>query len=505
MAAARPVWRPPAALWVLLGLAALVFVHEMQPARLEGHWRLLTPVAVLAGVLVLRRLWELPPAVTMCAAIVLTVFSGGWSQMGFGNLPLNRLLILAALLQVFLRSPGAAGLPPIRVRGVHLAMAATLLYAVASAAVAAELGKEVEYLLLIDVFGLTPFLIFLVAPVVFAGERERDWLLATLVGLGAYLGLTAVFESLGPHSLVFPSYVRHAEFESAIEVGAAAKAAGPFQAPVAMGFACFASAVAGVIALQRWRRPWPRRLAGAVTLLCLFGCLLTLERGVWIATVAGVLVAALATHSGRRWLLPGIALTAIALVGAFALSPQLQDRVSERATYQQSLWDRKNQTSTGIRMVEARPLLGFGFGRYDDESLEYFRQPADYPMSGYYHGVTIGAFDEVLPIHNTYLAYAVELGLVGLALWLVSLLWAVGGAALAPGPAALRPWKVGLLAIAAFFLVVSVVDPHTAPFPMVVLFAWAGLARGPDPEPLPGALPVPAGWRPVPTPASGAV
>lgn len=507
MAAARPVWRPPTVLWVLLGLAALLFVHEMQPARLEGHWRLVTPLAVLVGVLVLRRLWELPPAVTMCAAIALTVFSGGWSQMGFGNLPLNRLLVLAALLQVFLRSPGAAALPPIRVRGVHLAMAATLLYAVTSAAAAAELGNEVEYLLLIDVFGLTPFLIFLVAPVVFAGERERDWLLATLVGLGAYLGLTAVFEALGPHSLVFPSYIRHLEFESAVEVAAEAKAAGPFQAPVAMGFACFASAVAAVIALRRWQRPWPRRLAGAVALLCLFGCLLTLERGVWIATAAGVLVAALATQSGRRWLLPGIALGAIAITGAFALSPQLQQRVSERATYQQSLWDRKNQTATGLRMVEAEPLFGFGFGRYDDESLEYFRQSPDYPMSGYYHGVTIGAFTDVLPIHNTYLAYGVELGLVGLALWLVSLLWAVGGAVLAHGPPALRPWKVGLLAIAAFFLVVSVVDPHTAPFPMVVLFAWAGLARGADPEPLPEPLLVPGSWAPAPapTPTSGAV
>jgi putative inorganic carbon (HCO3(-)) transporter len=502
MAAARPTWRPPTILWVLLGLAALAVVHKLQPGKLEGHWMLITPVAVIAGVLAMRRLWELPPAVTLCIAVALTAFSGGWSQMGLGNLPLNRLFVLAALLQVLLRSPGSAHLPPIRLRGVHLLMALTLLYAVGSAAVAGTVGEEREYLLLIDVFGLTPFLLFMVAPVVFAGQRERDWLLATLVGLGAYLGLTAIFETLGPHALVFPTYIRHVSFEGFTEAASEAKAGGPFQSPTADGFACFVGAAAAMIALQRWQRLRARQLAGAVVFVCLFGCLLTLERGVWIATIAAVLVVALATQTGRRWLLPGAAIVAIAVAGAFALSPQLRERVSQRATYQQSLWDRKNQTAAGIRMVEARPLFGFGFGRYAEESVDYFRQPADYPMSGYYHGVTIGLPDEILPIHNTYLSYAVELGLVGLVLWLASLAWAVGEAVLAPGPASLRPWKLGLLAIAVFFLVVSFVDPHTAPFPMVVLFVWAGLARGVVPDALSARAPVPA-WPPYVAPAPG--
>jgi putative inorganic carbon (hco3(-)) transporter len=483
METARPTWRPPDLLWALLGLAALVVIHKLQPTKLEGHWLFITPLAVVLGVLAMRRLWELPPAVTMCAALALTVFSGGWSQMGFGNLPLNRLLVLAAILQVLLRSPGATTVPRIRLRGVHLLLAATLLYAIGSAVAAGTLGKERELLLLIDVFGLMPFLLFVIAPVVFAGEQERDWLLATLVGLGAYLGLTAIFESLGPHALVFPSYIRHVNLESVSE----AKAAGPFQSPTAEGFACFACAVAATIALGRWSRPRARRLAAAVALVCLFGCLLTLERGVWIAAVAGTVVAALTTPAGRRWLLPGIGLTALVVAGSLALSPQLSERVSTRATYQQSLWDRQNQTSAGLRMIQARPLFGFGFGRYESESVDYFRQSSEYPMTGYYHGVTIGVPDEILPLHNTYLSYAVELGLVGLVLWLACVLWAVGEGVFAPGPTSLRPWKVGLLAIAVFFLVVSFVDPHTAPFPMVVLFVWAGLARGVAPA-------VPAEW-----------
>jgi O-antigen ligase len=102
-------------------------------------------------------------------------------------------------------------------------------------------------------------------------------------------------------------------------------------------------------------------------------------------------------------------------------------------------------------------------------------------MSGYTHGITVGVPDPILPIHNTYLSYAVELGLVGVLLWLASIFWAIGGAILARGPASLHPWKLGLLAISVFFLVVCVVDPHTAPFPIVLMFVWAGAAAGAKP------------------------
>lgn len=497
MTLARKVWRPPWYAWALAGAGAIAFVYETKPTRLEGHWLLLTPLAITVGILVLRRLWELPPAVTMCAAIALTVFSGGWAQMGLGGMPLNRLLVLAALLQILLRAPGTAAMPRIRVGNLHLLMCATVLYAVASAATAGTLASEQSVLLTVDVFGITPFLLFLVSPAVFAGERERDMLLVTLVGLGAYLGLTAIFESLGPHVLVFPTYLRHVNLESLSE----AKAGGPFQSPTANGFACFACAIAAVMALSRWRSVSTRRLALLVAVVCLFGAFLTLERGVWIATVAAILVGALTTRKGRRWLLPGLALAALAVVAALALSPQLAQQTSSRATYQQSLWDRQNQTSAGLRMVSSRPLFGFGMSRYESESLDYFRQPSSYPMSGYYHGVTIGVHDPILPIHDTYLAYAVELGLIGLLLWLVCIGWAVGGAIFKPGPSTLRPWKLGLLPVAIFFLVVGFVDPHTAPFPVVLLFVWAGLARGTATAPAETRSQVP-GWIPMPSPES---
>lgn len=472
--ATRTVWRPPSYAWALVAIAALALLYKYQPTRLEGPWLAIGLVVVIVGVLVLRRLWELPPAVTMCAAIVLTAFSGGWSQIGLGGLPLNRLLVAVVLLQILLRAPGTARMPRIPLRSVHLLIGLTLLYALGSAAAASTIGSRDGFLQLFDVFGVVPFLLFLVAPAVFAGQRERDLLLATLVGLGAYLGMTAIFELLGPQNLIFPSYIRHAE----VETLGTMKAGGPFQSPTAMGFACFACAVAALIALRRWRHSGARGLALLVAVACVFGCFLTMERGVWIATVLATVATALATTTGRRWLAPGIAISAVALVGAFALSPTLSQSASERATYQQSVWDRQNQTAAGLRMVQAKPLFGFGLERYADDSVDYFRQPADYPMTGYRHGITIGVPDPILPIHNTYLSYAVELGLIGALLWLASIAWAIGGAILSRGPAALGPWKLGLIALAAFFLVICLVDPHTAPFPMVLMLIWAGVATG---------------------------
>jgi O-antigen ligase len=129
-------------------------------------------------------------------------------------------------------------------------------------------------------------------------------------------------------------------------------------------------------------------------------------------------------------------------------------------------------------MVAAKPLFGFGWDKYTADSLEYFRQTATYPMDGYSlaNYETIG---QLLPIHDTYLAYTVELGLVGGLFWLSSLLWGLGGAIFSRGHPDLRPWKLGLLSIAVFYLVISLFNPYQgSPFLVLLLWVWAGVALG---------------------------
>jgi O-antigen ligase len=474
----RAVWRPGWRVWVLLGLAVLASVRVVTPSRLQGHWLLFMPVLILAGVLGVRRLWDLPPAATMCAAIVLTIFAGAWRQMGLGGLPLDRLLILIVLLQFLLRAPGVAHAPRLQLRNVHVLMCLTIMYALASAVAVGTVSTETGFLTLLDQFGVVPFAMFLLAPAVFAGQRERNLLLATLVGLGAYLGFTAIFESLGPHGLVFPRYILEVDRELSGE----ARAGGPFQAVIAEGFATFGCAVAAVMAFAQWHGQRRRYLAVVVALVDIVGCFLTLERGVWIGAIGATLITALATRTGRRWLMPGILACALAIGGALVISPALALKLSARTSDQTTVWDRQNQISAGLRMVAAKPLLGFGWNRYTTDSLEYFRQASDYPMQGYSVG-GYGVPGTPEPLHETYLAYAVELGLIGVLLWLASALWGIGGAILSRGALDLRPWKLGLMAVALGFLVIGAFNPYQASFPVLLLWVWAGVALGRAPSP----------------------
>jgi O-antigen ligase len=70
--------------------------------------------------------------------------------------------------------------------------------------------------------------------------------------------------------------------------------------------------------------------------------------------------------------------------------------------------------------------------------------------------------DSRFGLHNTPLGYAVDLGLVGLALWLLGLLLGVGGALMTRGPPDLLPWRIGLLAVALATLVVMNATPPSA-------------------------------------------
>jgi O-antigen ligase len=206
-----------------------------------------------------------------------------------------------------------------------------------------------------------------------------------------------------------------------------------------------------------------------VVVLSAFGAFLTLERGVWIAAAAGVAAVALAAPELRRPVLVAAATCALAIGGALALSPQLAAHATARSGDQTPVWDRRNQTAAAVRMIAAKPLFGFGWDNYANASSDYFRQAGDYPMTGY------STFDNPLPLHNSYLSITVELGLVGALLWLASLAWGVGGAALARVPRELRPWKLGLIAIAVFFCVLAFFDPLQQNFTELLLWVWAGV------------------------------
>jgi putative inorganic carbon (hco3(-)) transporter len=403
-------------------------------------------------------------AYVFSAALACSVFSSHWGEFLPGvPVPPDRALLALALALVALRRLRGEG-PVLAPRGAHWLLAATLAWAVVSAWAAGTLGDSEARFVLLDRLGVVPFVAFAAAPLVFTTARERAILLATLVGLGGYLSLTALFEALGEDSLVYPRYI--ADPAVGIHFG---RARGPFADATVNGVALFACGVACTIAAATWRRPPARLAAGAIGVLCVVGVVATLQRSVWLGASAATIVALAAAPRLRRLLVPALACAAALVGGALMLVPGLAQNVQERRSAVQSVWDRRNLLGAGLRMVEERPLLGFGWHRFTEASPAYLRQSDDIPLT-----------DEGEILHNVYLSNAVELGLAGAALWLLALAVCVGGPMLARGPPELGPWRAGLVAIAAMWVVVATFSPLVRVFPNLILWTWAGVvAVGP--------------------------
>jgi putative inorganic carbon (hco3(-)) transporter len=417
---------------------------------------------VLVGVVILAIVVR--PSVSLSAGLALAVFNSHWNELGIG-LPLDRVLLATGATVALVRE-WRTNKDRLRTRPIHWLIALAAAWAIGSALVAGTIDERDARFLLLDRFSIVAFILFFVAPFAFREERDRRILLGTLVGLGGYLGVTAVIEETGPRDLLFPSYIDDPTVGIHFD-----RSRGPFVEAAGNGLALYACAVAAAIATITWTGRRARGTAAIVGALCLVGTLLTMTRAVWIAAIAGTIVALLSTGVTRRYAAPVIALAAVLVVAVFAVSPTLLDRAEERQNAEKPLWDRYNSNSAALRMIEERPAIGFGWGRYPDESAEYYRQGPDYPLSG------------VRDVHNVYLANAAELGLIGVALWIAALLAGVGSGALTRGPPSLKPWKIGLLAVATSYAVAAMTTPLAFTFPTLLLWLWAGVATIREREP----------------------
>jgi O-antigen ligase len=117
-------------------------------------------------------------------------------------------------------------------------------------------------------------------------------------------------------------------------------------------------------------------------------------------------------------------------------------------------------------MIRERPVLGWGWGRFRTDSRDFYRQSPDYPLSF------------VRGLHNVYLTMAVELGLLGAELWLLAIAVVLFGAIFRRGPPSLRPWKLGLIAVAVSYGLTAISTPLAYAGPTLLLWTWAGVAWG---------------------------
>jgi O-antigen ligase len=395
----------------------------------------------------------------LSAAIAAEVFSGNWGYFGVPA-ALDRVLLVLGLGALVWGGVRVVTDRVLRFRPLHLLLLVTALYATMSSLAAHTLGEKDAQFALLDRLGLVPFVLFVLAPLVFGRRRQRNILLGVLVGVGVYLGVIVVLEGVGLEHLTFPSYISDPTL--GLHFG---RARGPFLESAADGLSLYMCAVAAAVGLRTWRSPGARIVCTAVMLVCGFGVLFTLTRAVWIGAGLGTVVALAASRRTRPLVLPTIVVGTVVVVAALLLIPGLSSKAETRVQDNGAVWDRYNTNHAAVRMVETRPLFGFGWDTFGTQGPDYMWQSGAYPFT-----TNAGTL-----VHNVFLSHAAELGLVGALLWTGSLLAAVGGAIFRRGPAELAPWRQGMLAIFVTFLVVANLGPLGYAFPNVVLWTWAGV------------------------------
>lgn len=155
-------------------------------------------------------------------------------------------------------------------------------------------------------------------------------------------------------------------------------------------------------------RPGLRLVFGAITAGALVGLFLTESRGGLIALVASL---GLVVVFGGRWR-RALAL-ATALVGAICLTLYLVVASSSGGGRLEEVGDGSGRTdlwTVGIRAFEDRPILGSGLGTYMQTVPQYLVQPGLLTRADL-------VINTPRVAHNMYLHLLVELGLVGLVLF----------------------------------------------------------------------------------------
>ena len=238
--------------------------------------------------------------------------------------------------------------------------------------------------------------------------RDARRLMAALAALGLYLAVTAVLETAGVWSLVFPRYIANPEL--GLHFG---RARGPALNSVSLGVYLSLCAIAAWLLAARSSRPMQLLLVGAAGLMAL-GVVLTMTRSTWLG-LAGAAVTVGSMQLPRTWRLTAFVTTCV--VGAATLFIAKDaivglEREDSAEVSAHSAQQRLAFLYVSDQMFRDHPLWGVGFGRFLDKKLPYLTDRRQW--------FELESIRE-LHHHNTFLSLLVETGMLGLAGYLAVL------------------------------------------------------------------------------------
>jgi O-antigen ligase len=246
-----------------------------------------------------------------------------------------------------------------------------------------------------------PLTMFLVGTVLFVTERAIRVLLWSLLAGAAYSVMVSVLQFTAPQ-VVWPRYIGEAPSWPD-------RAVGVFNQPVVNGLVLVVGFLVGMlIALNDGERPALRALAGAVAVGSVYAVYLTHTRVAWLAFGLVVLFGAVAGRGFRS----GFVLVGAAIVGAVAVNWSTftsADRDAGGVGSPDEIQDRLNNIATSFWAFPREPLFGWGIGRFTAVNTYHHQQWS--PGIPWQRGFGIAS-------HLDSLGILVELGIVGLSLWL---------------------------------------------------------------------------------------
>jgi O-antigen ligase len=345
----------------------------------------------------------------------------------------------------------------------------------------------------IEVSAVIPFTMYLLGRRLFTRESAVRFVLWSILGFGAYSTMVSISQFYAP-SLVWPRYI----------VDAPAwpdRANGVFNQPVANGMVLIVSMVIAVmLASDRAEPTWRRALLWLYALPSALAIYLTHTRAIYLAFVL-VLILGVILASGVRVVFASL-LGAIALLIALNWSTfTSSDRASGGVDSKSEVWDRLNTIATSIWAFKREPWFGWGISRFIAVNTFHHQQwNNDIP---WIRGLGIAS-------HETELGILVELGILGLLLWLCVVVPLIGLTLQAywilpsTGLIGRRLAFVAICALATQLMAGAFADLRLLDFPMCMVFLIYGMTVGARDRELAARRPRPPLWLSTPTPANHA-
>lgn len=351
-------------------------------------------------------------------ALLLTVgviFGHPFFALDLGPLPITipRLLVGFLTLRWLLTVFRSEALPPTW-GATETGLAGFLVFVAIQLAMTNWSFNEKKPLSYFLFFLLLPAIVYFVASRTSFDERSIRRLRWALTAFGAYLAVTAIFETRGLEALVFPRFIVSPEFEEYL-----GRARGPFLNPVANGIAM----TMGMLSAATF---WPevgrrgRFLIAGYVLLTLLGVYLTYTRSCWMGAALGLGFLILWQLPAR----PRYALIVIGLVVGLPVLIQLKEAASsfkrdKHVTVEQmeeSASLRPLLAQAAWEILRDRPWTGVGYGQYLDHNRDYIeRAITGRPLQRV----------SVYVQHNTVFALLAETGLIGTSLFLLFVIGSV--------------------------------------------------------------------------------